>query len=128
VKTFPLESKVESFADLSDGFVLSKMLGTCSSGALFTLILLCLRMLTSNSAEDFDPAFAINDLEKNASPSKWINKKKSLEAVYKSLLRFTSRHCTGLETPTLDTNIDLNSIAEHDDAQQMIKVGAHFKG
>ena len=32
VKTFPLESQVDSLADLSDGFVLSKMLGTCSSG------------------------------------------------------------------------------------------------
>lgn len=37
VRTFPLESKVESFANLSDGFVLSKILGTCSSGALFVL-------------------------------------------------------------------------------------------
>ena len=73
-------------------------------------------------AEDFDPAYAVNDLEQSASPSKWINNKKSLEAVYKSLLRFTSRNCTDLESPMLDTNIDLNAIAEHDDSQQMVKV------
>ena len=30
VRTFPLEAKVESFADLNDGFVLSKMLGRCA--------------------------------------------------------------------------------------------------
>lgn len=57
VRTFPLESKVESFADLSDGFVLSKVLGTCSSrSSSLSLSLLCLRMLTSTYCRGFRPS------------------------------------------------------------------------
>ena len=36
VNTFPLDSKVESLTELSDGFVLSKMLGECRTGTLLS--------------------------------------------------------------------------------------------
>lgn len=78
-------------------------------------------MLTKTS-EEFDSDYAVNHSDSSASPTKWINNKKSLEAVYKSLLRYTSGQCQGLESPLLDTNIDFNAIAEHNDAQEMIKV------
>ena len=51
VRTFPLESKVDSFADLSDGFVLSKMLGGCSSGASLSSFIANVWMLTTSSLQ-----------------------------------------------------------------------------
>ena len=40
VNTFPLDSKVESLAELSDGLVLSKMLGGCRTGHFHLSLLL----------------------------------------------------------------------------------------
>ena len=45
-----------------------------------------------------------------------------MEAVYKSLLRYIRNHCNDLDTISLENTIDLNSIAEHDDTQQTVKV------
>jgi protein HOOK3 len=75
-------------------------------------------------AEDFDPRYAVHNLEKNTSPSKWLAKKKSLEAVYKSLLRYIQNHCTNLDPTALGSPVDFNAIAEHDDEQQMVKVAS----
>ena len=71
---------------------------------------------------DIDPAYAVRDLEKNDSPSKWLSKKKSLEAVYRSLLRYIRNHCDTVDPVALNEPVDLNAIAEHDDEQQMVKV------
>ncbi|KAN0110342.1 hypothetical protein V8E51_006729 [Hyaloscypha variabilis] len=97
VNTFPLDSKVETLAELSDGYVFSKML------------------------EDFDPRYAV-DAENHTSPSKWLAKKKSLEAVYKSLVRFIQNHCTAYIETALRDPVDFNAIAEHDDEQQTVKL------
>ncbi|KAE9372187.1 hypothetical protein N431DRAFT_408233 [Stipitochalara longipes BDJ] len=97
VNTFPLDSKVESLAELSDGYVFSKML------------------------EDLDPRYVV-DAENHTSPSKWLAKKKSLEAVYKSLIRFIQNHCTAYIETALKDPVDFNAIAEHDDEQQTAKL------
>lgn len=76
-------------------------------------------------AEDIDSSYAINDLEKHAGPSKWLNKKKCLEAVYRSLLRYIRNHTLDLDYLTLETTIDFDAIAEHDDIQETIKVPTH---
>lgn len=127
MKTFPLESQVDSLADLGDGFVLSQMLGTCRSSRPFVLLP---PVFVSNAnqilPEDFDSAFAIHDLERNASPSKWPAKKKSLEAVYRALLRFIATDCGTLNSHNLPTDIDFNAIAEHNDTSHMIKVGVDY--
>lgn len=77
------------------------------------------------SIEDIDSHYAINDLEKHASPSKWLNKKKCLEAVYRSLLRYIRNHTLELDYLTLETTIDFDAIAEHDDIQETIKVATY---
>ncbi|TVY41399.1 Protein Hook-like protein [Lachnellula occidentalis] len=97
INTFPLESEVESLVDLTDGRVLSLML------------------------EDLDPAYAV-ELEKPTPSSKWLAKKRSLEAVYKSLLRYVRVQCPDLDPVTLENPADFNAIAEHDDVEQTIKV------
>jgi protein HOOK3 len=79
-------------------------------------------MLTLVSAEDFDPTYATYDLEINSTPSKWLAKKRSLEAVYKSLLRYIQNHCTNLDPIALGGPVDFNAMAEHDDEQQIVKV------
>lgn len=76
-------------------------------------------------AEDLDSHYAINDLEKHASPSKWLNKKKCLEAVYRSLLRYIRNHAPDLDYLTLETTADLDAIADHDNIQETIKVATH---
>ncbi len=71
--------------------------------------------------EDFDPRYAVHDFENNTSPSKWLAKKRTLEAVYKSLLRYIQNH-TNLDPTALGGPVDLNAIAEHDDEHQTVKV------
>jgi protein HOOK3 len=51
-----------------------------------------------------------------------LSKKKSLEAVYRSLLRYIRNHCDTVDPVALKEPVDLNAIAEHDDEQQMVKV------
>ncbi|TVY44605.1 Protein Hook-like protein [Lachnellula subtilissima] len=100
INTFPIDSEVESLVDLTDGRVLSLML------------------------EDLDPAYAV-ELEKPTPSSKWLAKKRSLEAVYKSLLRYVRVQCPDLDPMTLENPADFNAIAEHDDAEQTIKVATY---
>ncbi|TVY51602.1 Protein Hook-like [Lachnellula cervina] len=102
INTFPLDSEVESLVDLTDGRVLSLML------------------------EDLDPTYAV-ELEQPTPSSKWLAKKRSLETVYKSLLRYVRVQCPDLDPMTLENPADFNSIAEHDDAEQTIKVVTHEK-
>jgi protein HOOK3 len=45
-----------------------------------------------------------------------------LEAVYKSLLRFIRNHIGDLQYVTVQSDIDLDKIAERDDGQQTMKV------
>ncbi|KAH8593651.1 hypothetical protein B0O99DRAFT_626740 [Bisporella sp. PMI_857] len=99
VNTFPLDSQIASLADLSDGLIFSQML------------------------EDLDHESAISELEKNAGgSSKWLQKKMCLEAVYKSLLRFIRNHIGDLQYVTVQSDIDLDKIAERDDGQQTMKL------
>lgn len=74
---------------------------------------------------DIDPHYAVNDLEKHSSPSKWLNKKKCLEAVYRSLLRYIRNHTLELDYLTLETTVDFDAMAEHDDVQETIKVATY---
>jgi protein HOOK3 len=126
VNTFPLDSKVESLADLSDGFVFSKMLGKCRSDQETPLPLLCSHA-DLTSAEAFEPRYAVY-VESHTSPSKWLAKKKSLEAVYKSLLRFIQNHCNPYVDIALRDPVDFNAIAEHSDEEQTVKVATEFNG
>ncbi|RDL38415.1 uncharacterized protein BP5553_02755 [Venustampulla echinocandica] len=98
VNTFPLDYEVESLANLTDGFVPSKML------------------------EDIDPKYAVRDLEINSTASRWLGKKKNLEAVSKSLFRYIRKHCDDLDPIALESDIDFNAMAEHDDVEQMAKL------
>ncbi|KAF8864291.1 hypothetical protein BDZ45DRAFT_669489 [Acephala macrosclerotiorum] len=98
VNLFPLDSPIESAADLTDGYVFSKML------------------------EDIDPAYVVHDLDRNTSPSKWLTKKKSLEAVYKSLFRYIREECPDVNQLGLENPVDFGAIAEHDDRQQTSKL------
>lgn len=78
--------------------------------------------------EDIDPNYAVpvRELEKkNASPSKWLTKKKSLEAVYKSLFRYIREECQELNSMALEDPVDFNAIAEFDDKTQTFKVNNH---
>lgn len=118
---FPLDGTIESAVDLTDGYVLSKMLGKCIIQHLFVPQPIHIPILT-NRTEDINPAYAIHDLEKNTSPSKWLTKKKSLEAVYRSLFRYIREECPDLSYLALENPVDFNAIAEHDDTQQTIKV------
>lgn len=72
------------------------------------------------SAEDFDPHYAVHDLE--TSPSKWLTKKKSLDAVYKSLNRYIGNNCSDLGQIAFESRIDFNAIAEHGDEQQIVQL------
>lgn len=71
--------------------------------------------------EDISPEYAVKDAVKNSIPSKWLRKKKALEAVYKSLLRFLQNH-TEYNPNELDAPVDLDSIAENDDVEQITQV------
>jgi len=65
----------------------------------------------------------VDRLEKLKSPASWLSKKKSLEAVYKSLLRYERDCCSDTDFLSFESAIDFNAIAENDDPQQIVKVG-----
>jgi protein HOOK3 len=89
-------------------------------------LLICASTEFDNLSEDIDSQYAISDLERYSSPSKWLNKKKCLEAVYRSLLRYIRNHALDLDYLTLDTTVDFDAIAEHDDIQETMKVATYF--
>ncbi|KAK2624348.1 hypothetical protein QTJ16_006298 [Diplocarpon rosae] len=97
VNTFPLESHVVSVSDLTDGVVFAKML------------------------EDIDSTSAVRNLENNATTSKWLGRKKSLEAIHRSLLRYINNTCEGMDAFVAVNPVDLNAIAEHEDAEETFK-------
>jgi protein HOOK3 len=72
-------------------------------------------------AEDFEPRYAVY-VENDTSSSKWLAKKQSLEAVYKSLIRFIQNHCNEYVEAALRDPVDVNAIAEHDDEEETVKV------
>ncbi|CZS88693.1 uncharacterized protein RAG0_00353 [Rhynchosporium agropyri] len=96
--TFPLDSAVDSVPNLTDGVVFAKML------------------------EDIDPSYAVRHLEKDAGTSKWLGKKKNLEAIHRSLLRYINNTCEGLDSFILDNPVDLNAIAQHEDVGETLKL------
>ncbi len=79
------------------------------------------------AAEDFEPRYAVY-VENHTSPSKWLAKKTSLEAVYKSLIRFIQNHCTEYVETTLRDPVDVNAIAEHNDEEETVKVALQTNG
>ncbi|KAI9048119.1 hypothetical protein LZ554_007914 [Drepanopeziza brunnea f. sp. 'monogermtubi'] len=95
--TFPLNARIATVPDLTDGAVFAKML------------------------EDIDPTYAVRNLEKNATTSKWLGRKKSLEAIHRSLLRYINNTCEGMEAFITANPVDLNAIAEHEDAEETFK-------
>ncbi|KAL3418671.1 microtubule binding protein [Phlyctema vagabunda] len=97
VNTFPIDSKVESALQLSDGLILNQILGALNQD------------------------YFVAGLEKNTAPSKWLSKKQNLESVYKSLLRFHREH-PDYTAITIDNTPNLSSIAENGDTQETIKV------
>ncbi|KAI1007497.1 hypothetical protein K3495_g729 [Podosphaera aphanis] len=98
VNTFPLDTEVESTADLADGVVLSKMMENISSD------------------------YAVPIFEQNTGPSRWLSNKKTLEAVHKSLLRYIGDNCPNLDSVAFESRVDLNAIAEHEDPQETVKL------
>ncbi|RKF73408.1 putative m protein repeat protein [Golovinomyces cichoracearum] len=98
VNTFPLDTEVNSVRDLCDGTILSKMIGIIS------------------------PDYAVHDLVPNPGSAKWLNNKKSLEAVYRSLLRYIGDKCPNLDSIVHESKVDLNAIAEQKDEQETIKL------
>jgi protein HOOK3 len=54
-----------------------------------------------------------------------LAKKSSLEAFYKSLLRYIRIQCLDLDPIALEDPLDFNAIAEHGDAEQTIKVATY---
>jgi len=54
-----------------------------------------------------------------------LAKKSSLEAFYKSLLRYIRIQCPDLDPIALEDPVDFNAIAEQEDAEQTIKVATH---
>lgn len=71
---------------------------------------------------DIDPSYAVQNLEKNATTPKWLGQKKSLEAIYRSLLRYINNTCEAMEAFITANPVDLNAIAEHEDAEETVKV------
>lgn len=70
--------------------------------------------------EDIDPAYAVRDAVHSTIPSKWLRKKKALEVVYRSLLRYLQKHTSySLE---LEEPVNLDAISEDDDVEQTIQV------
>ncbi|TQS36680.1 hypothetical protein Golomagni_02859 [Golovinomyces magnicellulatus] len=98
VNTFPLDTEVDSVRDLCDGTILSKMIGNIS------------------------PDYAVHDLVPNPGSAKWLNNKKILEAVYRSLLRYIGDKCPNLDSIVHESRVDLNAIAEQKDEQETIKL------
>jgi len=77
--------------------------------------------------EDLHPDYAISEKERvTGGGAEWLRKKTCLEAVYKSLRRYIrtqiDRNKLNLDYLTVKDNINFDSIAEHDDVQQTMKV------
>ncbi|THV49812.1 hypothetical protein BGAL_0178g00190 [Botrytis galanthina] len=100
IKTFPaVLNKVKSIEDLTDGLIFSDML------------------------EDFDPAYAIKDISKTTSSTKWISAKQTLEAVYKNLLKYAHEHCDNwVKAAVVEYPIDFNALAQYSDPTESTKV------
>lgn len=78
---------------------------------------------THTTTEDINSDYAIShDSNTNTSPSKWLAKKKTLEAVYKALLRYIREQCEAVSTVALEEPIDFNAIAEFNDKSETFKV------
>ncbi|POS85970.1 hypothetical protein EPUL_000971 [Erysiphe pulchra] len=119
VNTFPLVTKVGSIGDLSDGTVFSKMLGEFKKELIINPVNIWLIL---SATEDINSDYAVQCLEQNTGPSKWISNKKKLEAVYKSLLRYIGEKCPNLDSVAFESRVDLNAIAGQDDPQETIKL------
>ncbi|CCD48616.1 hypothetical protein BofuT4_P110000.1 [Botrytis cinerea T4] len=100
IKTFPaVLNKVKSIEDLTDGLIFSDML------------------------EDFDPAYAIKDISKTTSSTKWISAKQTLEAVYKNLLKYSHEHCDNwVKAAVVEYPIDFNALAQYSDPTESTKL------
>ncbi|KAJ8071035.1 hypothetical protein OCU04_001382 [Sclerotinia nivalis] len=100
INTFPATlSKIKAIEDLTDGLVFSDML------------------------EDFDPAYAIKDIPQTTSSTKWVIAKQTLEAVYKSLLRYVHEHCNNwVKAAVVEYPIDFNALAQYSDPTESTKV------
>ncbi|TAQ85140.1 hypothetical protein B7494_g6530 [Chlorociboria aeruginascens] len=100
VNLFPLPNPIDSLDQLSDGVVFWKML------------------------DDLDRESALKSLEHQSSTS-WLARKKSLEAFYKSLLRYVRNHCNDLDSLSLETALDFSAIAEHKNYEETVKVATY---
>ncbi|KAF7868335.1 hypothetical protein EAF04_004867 [Stromatinia cepivora] len=100
INTFPATlSKIKSIEDLTDGLVFSDML------------------------EDFDPAYAIKDIPQTTSSTKWVIAKQTLEAVYKSLLKYAHEHCDNwVKAAVVEYPIDFNALAQYSDPTESMKL------
>ncbi|EDN96668.1 hypothetical protein SS1G_01594 [Sclerotinia sclerotiorum 1980 UF-70] len=100
INTFPATlSKIKAIEDLTDGLVFSDML------------------------EDFDPAYAIKDIPQTTSSTKWVIAKQTLEAVYKSLLKYVHEHCNNwVKAAVAEYPIDFNALAQYSDPVESTKV------
>ncbi|RAL61573.1 hypothetical protein DID88_009612 [Monilinia fructigena] len=100
INTFPaVLSKVTTIEDLTDGLVLSDML------------------------EDFDPAYAVKDLPRATSSTKWVAAKQCLEAVYKSLIKFVHQNCgPWMNAAIAEYPIDFNALAQYSDPNESMKL------
>ncbi|KAF7960006.1 hypothetical protein EAE96_001607 [Botrytis aclada] len=100
IKTFPaVLNKVKSIEGLTDGLIFSDML------------------------EDFDPAYAIKDISKTTSSTKWISAKQTLEAVYKNLLKYAHEHCDNwVKAAVVEYPIDFNALAQYSDPTESTKL------
>lgn len=100
INTFPATlSKIKAIEDLTDGLVFSDML------------------------EDFDPAYAIKDIPQTSSSTKWVIAKQTLEAVYKSLLKYVHEHCNNwVKAAVAEYPIDFNALAQYSDPVESTKL------
>jgi protein HOOK3 len=65
--------------------------------------------------------YARIDLETATESSRWLAKKKNLEQIHKSLVRYMNNHCD-FPPSALREPLDFNAIAEHNDVEETIKV------
>ncbi|KAI9647522.1 hypothetical protein NHQ30_003907 [Ciborinia camelliae] len=109
VNTFPVVlTKITSIEDLTDGLVLSDLL---------------VWMLNLYNLEDIDPAYAVKDLPQITSSTKWVAAKQSLEAVYKSLVKYAHEHCDSwVNAVVVEYPIDFNALAQYSDPTESMKV------
>lgn len=72
-------------------------------------------------SENINPDYAVHDIERDTGPSEWISNKNSLQAVYKSLLRYIGDKCPNPDTAIFETRVDLSAIAEQKNREEIIK-------